>query len=128
MERGARYSPILDRTCTPLILYFYTVVSAMFVHIVAMRFHGKALDQTKIRTAESVRAEVIIAQENSNALGRYSDVARASAAGDGRDQLLPALYDCRLSHMGHGGFVLTGLELIGSVAFAQNWWCRPAIR
>ena len=33
------------------------------------------------------------------ALGRYSDVATVSS-GDGRKELpLPALYDCRLSHM-----------------------------
>ena len=100
----------------------------MYAHIVAMRFHGKALEQTQIRTSESVRAELIVAQKNSSALGRYSDVARASAAGDGRDQLLPPLYDCTLSNMAHGGFVLKGFELIGSVAFAQNWWCRPAVR
>jgi hypothetical protein len=100
----------------------------MYLQVVVMRFHGKALEQSQIRAAESVRAEVIVAHENSNALGRYSDVARASAAGDGKDQLLLALYDCRLSHMGHGGFVLSGLELIGSIAFAQNWWCRPVLR
>src|SRR6202790_2325944 len=32
---------------------------------------------------------------------------------------------CRLSHMGTNGFVLAGLQLEGSIAFAQNWWCRP---
>ena len=100
----------------------------MYLQIVPMRFHGKALEQSQIRAAESVCGEVIVAHENSKAIGRYFDIARASAAGDGREQLLPALYDCRLSHMGHGGFVLSGLELIGSIAFAQNWRCRPAVR
>jgi hypothetical protein len=92
----------------------------MYLEVVAMRFHGKALEQSQIRAAGSVRAEVIVAHENSKALGRYSDVARASAAGDGREQLLPALYDCRFSHMGHGGLVLNRLR--------SKRWCRPAIR
>ncbi len=97
----------------------------MFVHITLMRFHGKQLDQHQIRTAQSVWGDIIISHQNVESLGRYSDVA-AVVAGDGhKDTLLPALYDCRLAHMGTNGFVLSGLQLEGTIAFGQSWWCRP---
>ena len=98
----------------------------MYAHITQMRFHGKALDQSQIRTAESVWADIVVSHENVSALGRYSDVASVARPGGGiRNDLLPPLYDCRLAHMGTNGFVLSGLTLEGSIAFAQAWWCRP---
>ena len=64
-----------------------------------MRFHGKALDQHQIRSAEAVWGDIIVSHQNVTELGRYSDVATASS-GDGRKELpLAALYHCRLSHM-----------------------------
>jgi len=97
----------------------------MFVQITLMRFHGKALDQHQIRSAEPVWGDLIVSHQNVTTLGRYSDVATV-VGGDGRkDALLPPLYDCRLSHVGTNGFVLVGLQLEGSIAFGQNWWCRP---
>lgn len=98
----------------------------MYLHVTLMRVHGKALDQHQIRSAEAVQVNVIVSHENVTALGRYSDVASAHGGPGGKDELLPALYDCRLSHMGTNGFVLAGLQLEGSIGFAQNWWCRPA--
>jgi hypothetical protein len=96
----------------------------MFAHITLMRLHGRAIDQHQIRTARAVWADIIVAHENVTALGRYSDVARIGG-GQVSDALLPALYDVRLAHMSTGGFVLSGLHLEGSIAFAQAWWCRP---
>ena len=96
----------------------------MLARITPMRFHGKALDQHQIRTASAVRGDIVVAHENVTALGRYSDVA-SIGGGKISETLLPALYDCRLAHMGTGGFVLSGLELVGSIAYAQSWWCRP---
>lgn len=96
----------------------------MLAHITTMRLHGKALDQHQIRTAPAVRGDIVVAHENVTALGRYSDVA-SIRGGHVSEALLPALYDCRLAHMATGGFVLSGLELIGSIAYAQSWWCRP---
>src|SRR5258708_7130232 len=108
------------------ILLFYTVSSrSMYAHIILMRFYGKALDQHQIRTAESVWADIIVSHQNVNALGRYSDVASVRPGDGSRDELLPSLYDCRLAHMGTNGFVLSGLQLEGSIAFVQAWWCRP---
>jgi hypothetical protein len=96
----------------------------MYAHITLMRRNGKALDQHQIRSAPAVRGDIIVAHENVTALGRYSDVAKIGG-GQVSEALLPALYDCRLAHMSTGGFVLSGLQLEGSIAFAQSWWCRP---
>jgi len=96
----------------------------MFAHITLMRLHGRAIDQHQIRTAPAVLGDIVVAHENVTALGRYSDVASVGG-GQVSEALLPALYDCRLAYMGTGGFVLSGLELVGSIAYAQAWWCRP---
>jgi hypothetical protein len=96
----------------------------MYVLISAMRRHGKALDQHQIRSAEAIWGDIIVAHENVTILGRYSDVATIGGGRRG-EAALPALYDCRLAHMGTNGFVLSGLELEGSIGFAQAWWCRP---
>jgi hypothetical protein len=93
--------------------------------ITPMRFHGKSLEQSQIRTAESIWADVVVGQTNVTALGRHSDVASARPGDGSREDLLPPLYDVRLSHMATNGFVLAGLELVGSIAYAQAWWCRP---
>jgi hypothetical protein len=98
----------------------------MHADVTLMRLHGKALDQQQIRTAPAVRANIIVSHQNVTALGRYSDVANVQGGAGGKDDLLPPLYDCRLSHMGANGFVLNGFELHGSIAFGQSWWCRPA--
>ena len=93
----------------------------MFFQITLMRYHGKALDKHQIRNADAVSGDVVVSHQNVAALGRYSDVATV-LAGDGRKEgLLPPLYDCRLSHMGPNGFVLSGLQLEGSIGFAQSW-------
>jgi len=94
----------------------------MFAHITPMRFHGKALDQHQIRSAQAVRADIIVSHQNVTALGRYSDVATVRGGQGGNDDLLPELYDIRLAHMGTNG---SGLQLEGSIAFAQSRWCRP---
>lgn len=96
----------------------------MFAYITPMRLHGKALDQHQIRTAQAVRGDIVIAHENVTALGRHSEVA-SIGGGHVSEAFLPPLYDCRLAYMGTGGFVLSGLELVGSIAYAQSWWCRP---
>ncbi|WP_158898443.1 hypothetical protein [Burkholderia sp. L27(2015)] len=98
----------------------------MYAQITLMRLHGKALDQHQIRRAQPVRADIIVSHQNVTALGRYSDVATVAGGVGLKESLLPALYDCRLAGMSTNGFVLTGLQLEGSIAFAQAWWCRPA--
>lgn len=90
-----------------------------------MRIRGEALPQKDIRSAPSVVGDVIVSHENVTALGRYAEVATLLSGKGGNSHPVPLLYDCRLAHMGTMGFVLSGLELEGPVAYAQAWWCRP---
>ncbi|EEA03317.1 hypothetical protein BH160DRAFT_1343 [Burkholderia sp. H160] len=45
-----------------------------------------------------------------------------------RHRLITPQYVTRASYLvswtGSNGFVLTGIEFIGDVAYAQSWWCR----
>jgi hypothetical protein len=67
---------------------------------------------------------MIIAQEKSSVLNRYSNIARFQTSGVNDPQPLPPLHDAALSWMGPNGFVISGVEFIDGVAFAQSWWCR----
>ena len=106
-------------------MFLYSIFAAMYLLITRMRLHGKPLEQHQIRTATPVQADVVVSHQNSTVLGRYCDVASVQSGYSGTNDVLPPLYDVRLSNMGTGGFVLSGLELHGSIAFGQAWWCRP---
>ena len=98
----------------------------MLVLATPMRNCGKALSQIAIHSAVPVRGDLIVVQEKSEAFGRYSNVARFHMAGSSDPQPMPPLHDAVLSWMGPNGFVLTGIEDIDGVTYAQSWWCRPA--
>jgi hypothetical protein len=91
-----------------------------------MRQRGKALDQFDIQRAPGVRGDMVIGQEKSTALNRYTNIARFQSGLVGNPQPLPPLHDAALSWMGPLGFVLSGVEFIDSTAYAQSWWCRPS--
>ncbi|OJA66146.1 hypothetical protein BGV71_32135 [Burkholderia ubonensis] len=97
----------------------------MYAHVTPMRRNGKALEQHEIRSFPSVRGDLTVSHQHIAALGRHADVASVQAGGSVVRNLLPPLVDVRLAHMGTTGFVLSGLQIEGSIAFAQSWWCRP---
>jgi hypothetical protein len=97
----------------------------MYAVVSLMRVAGRALDMQAIRTAQATRGDLIVGHQHVKQLGRYADVATLHPGYGEQKPLLPPLYDVRLSHMGTNGFVLTGLNLEGSLAIAQAWWCRP---
>lgn len=86
---------------------------------------GKALPQQDIERGGAVVGDLLITQEKSEIFGRYANIARFHQTGGADPDPLPPLHDVVLSWMGPGGFVLTGIEEIGGVTYAQSWWCRP---
>jgi hypothetical protein len=76
-----------------------------------------------VQSAVPVRGDLIVGQENSQELGRYTDVARFQTSGAADEQPLPMLLDVRLKHMGPLGLVLSGIEQIDGVSYAQAWYC-----
>lgn len=95
----------------------------MMLYVVRMSERGRPLSLPERRKSEPVRGNVMINHE-SNVLGRSSVVARMTG-GLPLDQLrLPELMDCQLHSMSHNAFVLSGLEEIDGVTYAQAWLCR----
>lgn len=88
------------------------------------RRFGISKSQQQIERGETVEGDLLVAQEKSDTFGRYSNVARFYTSGANDAELLPALHDVVLSWMGPHGFVLTGIEVIDGVAYAQSWWCK----
>ncbi|WP_429574288.1 hypothetical protein [Paraburkholderia sp. UCT70] len=89
-----------------------------------MRQRGKDRRKRDIEAAEPVSGDVTINHEQSAQYKRTSKVASFQQSGAADAQPLPPLHDVELSWMGPNGFVLTGIEFIGDVAYAQSWWCR----
>lgn len=96
----------------------------MIFLVTPRRYKGKARPQREVETAEPVRGDVVVVQETSEVLGRYTNIARFHLTGKDESQPLPSLNDVTLSHMGPRGFVLTGVEMIDGVAYSQSWYCR----
>jgi hypothetical protein len=69
---------------------------------------------------------MIVVQEKSAVLNRYSNIARFQVTDVNDPQPMPPLHDAVLSWMGPGGFVRSGIEFIDGVAYAQSWWCRQS--
>jgi hypothetical protein len=98
----------------------------MLVDVSPMRERGKALPQHAVQSGPAVHGDLVIGQEKSSALNRYTNIARFQTAGATDPQPLPSLHDAALSWMGPLGFVLTGVEFVDGTAYSQSWWCRPS--
>ncbi|MFL9933627.1 hypothetical protein P0D88_31525 [Paraburkholderia sp. RL18-103-BIB-C] len=90
-----------------------------------MRERGKPRPKRDVEAAEPVTGDLTIAQVQSEQYGRMTKVASFHLTGTADKQSLPPLHDAEISWMGPNGFVLTGIEFIGDVAYGQSWWCRP---
>ncbi|MEZ2310862.1 hypothetical protein AB6809_29880 [Paraburkholderia sp. RCC_158] len=97
----------------------------MLISATPRRHRGKTRSQSEIERDTPVHGDLIVSQEKSEVFGRYSNVARFQLAGGADKDPLPPLHDVVLSWMGPIGFVLTGIEVIDGVTYAQSWWCRP---
>jgi hypothetical protein len=89
-----------------------------------MRERGKKRPQRDIEAGPVTRGDLQIAFAKSELYGRQTKVASFHLAGAADSQPLPPLHDAELSWMGPNGFVLSGIEFIGEVAYAQSWYCR----
>jgi hypothetical protein len=98
----------------------------MRTEVKPMRERGRALEQSDLQGVRSIVGDLLVVQEKSTALNRYSNIARFQTTGVSEPQPIPPLHDAVLSWMGPLGFVLSGVEFFEGVAYAQSWWCRPA--
>lgn len=97
----------------------------MLVKATQMRLRGRARPKQDIERADPVRGDMLISQQQSEVFGRYANIASFHRSGSADPEQLPPLHDVVISHMGPLGFVLTGIEVVDGVAYAQSWWCRP---
>lgn len=88
-----------------------------------MRHRGVAVPRDQLRTAEPLKADVLIEATFNEGLGRYSRVARCFSSNPGHEPL-PRLFDAEINSMAPLGLVITGTELVDGVGYAQSWWCR----
>lgn len=68
---------------------------------------------------------LFVAEESVEALRRRTLVARLQHPTTHADLLVPLL-DARLLKAGGGDLVLTGVEMLEDVCYAQTWWLRLA--
>jgi hypothetical protein len=80
----------------------------------------KGRSQHQIQTAEPVYGDVIVGEERSDAFNRTTKFARFKLNGPHDPEPIPTLHEITLSQMGTLGFVLTGIEVIGDVAYPSR--------
>jgi hypothetical protein len=95
--------------------------------VMRLRDAGVVVDRRGRGQPQPVEGELRIEHRPDSELGRQVRVARLlSTTRTMSPDLLPPLADVAIIAMASGGFTLTGVERIGSVAYAQSWWVRPA--
>tara|TARA_R110001606_G_scaffold399270_1_gene583265 strand:- start:1933 stop:2229 length:297 start_codon:yes stop_codon:yes gene_type:complete len=96
----------------------------MIYYVTRMRHKGRPLTPQQLQKAERVRCNIGVNHE-SNILGRSSVVARtAGHAGPLDTPPLPELLDVTLHSMASNAMVLSGIEQVDGVSYAQSWICR----
>jgi hypothetical protein len=94
--------------------------------VMRLREAGVVVDHRARGRPEPVEGELRIEHRQDSELGRPVQVARLlSTTRTMSPDLLPLLTDVAIVAMASSGFTLTGMERIGSVAYAQSWWVRP---
>jgi hypothetical protein len=72
-----------------------------------------------------VRGDLLIVQQRSEVLNRTANVASVHMTGAADTAPLAPLHEAALAWMGPDGFLISGVELVDGVCYAQSWWCRP---
>lgn len=95
----------------------------MEFRVVRMRERGVAIPREQLRTAEPLKIDVLIETSLFEDLGRHSRVARCFSSNPAHEPL-PRLYDAQVNSMAPLAMVITGVEFVDGVGYAQSWWCR----
>jgi len=92
--------------------------------VVRRRHLGVALDANELRKAQPVRGGIAVEEERVECLKRVSRVAKVRGPWPMEPPLLPLLLDVNLASMAPNGMILSGIEEVNGVMYAQSWWCR----
>jgi len=98
----------------------------MHFEIRRMRSRGKPLESRKLSSVQPVKGDVWINMEPRSPMGRPSLSASILKVPPYSELDLPPLYDVQIHGMATLALVITGVEIIDGVAFAQSWHCRVA--
>jgi hypothetical protein len=95
----------------------------MEFRVVRMRHRGVAIPRDQLRKSEPLKIDVLIETSLCEDIGRHSRVARCFSANPNHEPL-PRLYDAQVNSMAPLAMVITGVEFVDGVGYAQSWWCR----
>ena len=96
----------------------------MHVLVTCRRHLGVGLDQETVRRAIPIKGDVEVRFDKAKCLGRETNIAQMRPLDPMGSSPLPQLLDATLTTMTPSGFVLSGIEEIDGVMYAQSWWCR----
>jgi hypothetical protein len=95
----------------------------MRFEIVPMRVKGRPLGKRERKDIKPVVADVHIRMENESPLGRPSRIAEVHRTPPYEMKYM-ILYDATIEGMATTGAVITGVEIVDDIAYAQSWWIR----
>ncbi|EIK96037.1 hypothetical protein PMM47T1_13795 [Pseudomonas sp. M47T1] len=96
----------------------------MYVLVTRRRHLGVGLDQAAVRSAEAIKGDIEVRLDKAPCLGREANIAQMRPVDPMCASPLPLLYDATMTWMSTNGFVLSGVEEVDGVMYAQSWWCR----
>jgi len=95
---------------------------AMIFLVRRMRVRGVPLSPQQLRKEQEIRGDVRVNHE-SCVLGRASVIATLKSGQPLSEPDIPELLDASLHSMAPNAFVLSGIEVVDGVAYAQSWIC-----
>lgn len=98
----------------------------MHFHILRLRLRqrGRPIGK-RPEMIPTIPGDVLIEMLKSSPMGRPSLCARINNP-DPNAPELPPLYDAEVNTMIGNSLVITGVEFVNGVAYAQSWHCRVA--
>lgn len=97
----------------------------MLFYVTRMRVKGRPLTPAQLHKGERLRCCISIQHESHLGMGRATVVARVGGSAGPLDASpIPELLEVSLHSMAPNGMVLSGVEQIDGVSYAQSWLCR----
>lgn len=91
--------------------------------IIRLREKGRPKTKAQLKSEEPQRLDVAIEIDMDTVMGRPARVARIHHGGPRDADPIPRLYDAEVNSMAPLAMIITGIEEVDGVMYAQSWWC-----
>lgn len=95
----------------------------MMYRILRLRDKGRPKSKAELKAEKPLHLDISIGISLDTPMGRQSRTASIHHGGPRESDPLPPLYDAEVNSMAPLAMIITGVEEIDGVMYAQSWWC-----